>query len=355
MSCAAGFISIVDPFLNPDRSAWTGSIVYTLLINSTAAGATVVGARQQFDVSTTGINICLAPGLYAVTLNQSGVTYAVTSQWTVPNSGGPYTVAEISSSTTLWFPSASGEIIANVNGTVEGCAGITTPDGNSLEISGSLTVDNASSTYSEIGPQTTAYPAPAPGNSLYVGMTETNPTSPLRPMVAAVEYSGTSTFTITAIDCVASDTTTAGNYTGSSGPFGVVALLEHVGSGTWNGGLIGAAAIAARVLGKPGSGPIINCSAFAVPQPEVETGTTWTNYYGLYVQGGTVGSGTITNRWGVYVQSDPSYFGGGIEAPLTTPASSSATGTAGQIEWDANYIYVCTATNTWKRAALASF
>ena len=36
--------------------------------------------------------------------------------------------------------------------------------------------------------------------------------------------------------------------------------------------------------------------------------------------------------------------------PLTTPASSSAACTAGQVAVDANYIYVCTATNTWKRA-----
>ena len=40
-----------------------------------------------------------------------------------------------------------------------------------------------------------------------------------------------------------------------------------------------------------------------------------------------------------------------FQSPLTTKASS-ATGTIGQICWDANYIYVCTATNTWKRATL---
>jgi hypothetical protein len=39
----------------------------------------------------------------------------------------------------------------------------------------------------------------------------------------------------------------------------------------------------------------------------------------------------------------------------TTPASSSAACTAGQISVDANYVYVCTATNTWKRAALSSW
>ena len=38
-----------------------------------------------------------------------------------------------------------------------------------------------------------------------------------------------------------------------------------------------------------------------------------------------------------------------------TPASASATGTTGQIAWDANYIYVCVATNTWKRSAIATW
>lgn len=42
-------------------------------------------------------------------------------------------------------------------------------------------------------------------------------------------------------------------------------------------------------------------------------------------------------------------------APNGTPASSSATGTTGIIQWDSNYIYVCVAPNTWKRAAIASW
>jgi len=40
---------------------------------------------------------------------------------------------------------------------------------------------------------------------------------------------------------------------------------------------------------------------------------------------------------------------------LYTPASSSAACTAGQFADDANYHYVCVATNTWKRVALSSF
>lgn len=46
---------------------------------------------------------------------------------------------------------------------------------------------------------------------------------------------------------------------------------------------------------------------------------------------------------------------GGTTMPLTTPSSSSATCAAGGFAIDANFVYVCTATNTWKRAALSSF
>jgi hypothetical protein len=38
-----------------------------------------------------------------------------------------------------------------------------------------------------------------------------------------------------------------------------------------------------------------------------------------------------------------------------TPSSATAAGNQGDICWDANYIYVCTATNTWMRAALATW
>ena len=38
-----------------------------------------------------------------------------------------------------------------------------------------------------------------------------------------------------------------------------------------------------------------------------------------------------------------------------TPASATATGATGEICWDASYIYVCTATNTWRRSAISSW
>ena len=38
-----------------------------------------------------------------------------------------------------------------------------------------------------------------------------------------------------------------------------------------------------------------------------------------------------------------------------TPASASATGTAGTIVYDSSYLYVCVATNTWKRVAISTW
>ena len=45
----------------------------------------------------------------------------------------------------------------------------------------------------------------------------------------------------------------------------------------------------------------------------------------------------------------------GMFPAIGTPASSSAACQTGQIEFDANYLYACTASNTWKRSALSSF
>jgi hypothetical protein len=44
-----------------------------------------------------------------------------------------------------------------------------------------------------------------------------------------------------------------------------------------------------------------------------------------------------------------------IESTTHTPSSAADTGTTGQIAWDASFIYICTATNTWKRVAIATW
>jgi hypothetical protein len=61
---------------------------------------------------------------------------------------------------------------------------------------------------------------------------------------------------------------------------------------------------------------------------------------------------TIDNLFNVDVTVNGNITLTGIlSAPQTTKASN-APGSPGQVCWDANYIYVCTATNTWKRSPL---
>jgi hypothetical protein len=97
-----------------------------------------------------------------------------------------------------------------------------------------------------------------------------------------------------------------------------------------------------------------------VPDPDMANGATVTLVRGVHLQinnGVTgVGSAYSIDSTG----TAPARFAGNMQAyayqeTLHTPASSSEVCTAGQFTDDANYHYVCTATNTWKRAALSSF
>ena len=50
-----------------------------------------------------------------------------------------------------------------------------------------------------------------------------------------------------------------------------------------------------------------------------------------------------------------SISGAAAQINESTPASATASGTKGDIVFDGDYIYVCVATNTWKRSALSTW
>jgi len=75
-------------------------------------------------------------------------------------------------------------------------------------------------------------------------------------------------------------------------------------------------------------------------------------------------SGTVTINAGANgnIVILPSVYGTGksvIHSPQfgssDPPSSSGATGTAGQLAYDASYLYICTATDTWERVAVAAW
>lgn len=74
----------------------------------------------------------------------------------------------------------------------------------------------------------------------------------------------------------------------------------------------------------------------------------------------TIGNGTAATNvaiGGGNVNAGGALTVGGtvIHTLSATPASASAAGTVGTISWDTSYIYICTATNTWKRVAIATW
>lgn len=62
-------------------------------------------------------------------------------------------------------------------------------------------------------------------------------------------------------------------------------------------------------------------------------------------------SDTLTGSFSI----DVSGVTGEITVEGSAPSSATSSGTAGDIRYDASYLYVCVATNTWKRSALATW
>lgn len=105
---------------------------------------------------------------------------------------------------------------------------------------------------------------------------------------------------------------------------------------------------------------------YAVPgsawiNTSVGSGTTWGKVATLNVSNTWSGSNTFESVLATAHNtlddgSGNATFAGQVTiGNFGTPASSSATGTQGEIRFDASYFYACVATNTWKRIALSSW
>jgi hypothetical protein len=74
----------------------------------------------------------------------------------------------------------------------------------------------------------------------------------------------------------------------------------------------------------------------------------------LEIYNGVTTDGTLANRRDVLLRNiNASQYN--ITALNTAPSSTTATGITGEIRYTADFIYVCIATNTWKRSALSTW
>ncbi len=113
-----------------------------------------------------------------------------------------------------------------------------------------------------------------------------------------------------------------------------------------------------------GSSDTLNYSPSAIEIPtNTAYGGIYSNYTGARICcGEMIEWGTaqiqfyISTNWKTY-HSTPCFTAqnGSIRIPQSAKISISTPGKIGTICWDSNYIYVCTATNTWKRASLSSW
>jgi len=73
------------------------------------------------------------------------------------------------------------------------------------------------------------------------------------------------------------------------------------------------------------------------------------------LQGGTTDTGEGIQGASIKSDGDSKAASFTLSALNTAPTSATDTGVIGEIRWDASYMYVCTATNTWKRSAIATW
>jgi hypothetical protein len=126
-----------------------------------------------------------------------------------------------------------------------------------------------------------------------------------------------------------------GNIVGSSAYLGSVYLNGDPTNGSVDVGN----------LGNTSATPYINLNGF---------GTSQNNVRMINDANGQLTINTVTGG-NLQVNATGVYTTGSFHVNLATPSSSSAPCTAGQIGADVKYVYVCVATNKWKRSALSSF
>jgi hypothetical protein len=167
-------------------------------------------------------------------------------------------------------------------------------------------------------------------------------------------------------------------YTAEYGTLGTGVLIQNNPGSSWRyalqyanngstlfsvdgaGNIVGSSAYLGSVSmnGDPTNGSVdVGNLANASATPYIDLNGFGTSQNNVRMINDANGQLTINTATGGNLQVNAAgvYTTGSFHVNLATPSSSSAPCTAGQIGADAKYIYVCVATDRWKRSALSSF
>lgn len=155
-----------------------------------------------------------------------------------------------------------------------------------------------------------------------------------------------------------------------------ITTLGTVATGTWSGTTIAVAKGGTGLTSFTANGLVYASSTSALATSSAITfdgtnflvGTTTNTNASRVVSNGTISETVSSVQYLVASQYDVGtapnkiplnqYLGSLAyqdTAMVSPPASATAVGQPGQVSFDASYIYVCTAVNTWKRAAIAAW
>jgi hypothetical protein len=86
-------------------------------------------------------------------------------------------------------------------------------------------------------------------------------------------------------------------------------------------------------------------------------GTRFNNLYATTLYGNLIGGltsvSTFTVSGATTLNSTLTVNGNAIINSSYVPSANTSPGVAGQVAWDSGHVYICIATNTWRRANIA--